>query len=144
MTGSLCGLPHYEHTESLCTEPAGHYIPDRDPHAGPLIINGRECGGISWDEPKDTPMTSDNAPTLNKPGEKFTPEVKGPEPRLTASTINDTQLDQLYDRLNRAEAALTRVRDLTVEYPAGIDTALIEEALDTTRPTATQATDEPT
>jgi hypothetical protein len=49
----LCGLPHYTYTESLCTEPAGHYRCDRDPHAGPLIIDGRECGGIAWDEPKE-------------------------------------------------------------------------------------------
>jgi hypothetical protein len=48
----LCGLPHYTYTESLCIEPAGHYRRDRDPHAGPLIIDGRECGGIAWDEPE--------------------------------------------------------------------------------------------
>lgn len=53
---ALCGHPHHRYTESLCTEPAGHYIPDRDPHAGPLIINGRECGGLAWDEPKETLM----------------------------------------------------------------------------------------
>ncbi|MER6350601.1 hypothetical protein ABT186_01795 [Streptomyces sp. NPDC001634] len=51
MTDRLCGLPHYDHPETLCTEPAGHYKPGWDPHAGPLIIDGRHCGGVAWDEP---------------------------------------------------------------------------------------------
>lgn len=55
MTGPLCGLPHYQHTESLCTQPADHYQRDRDPHAGPLIINGHHCGGLAWDEPEEQP-----------------------------------------------------------------------------------------
>lgn len=55
MTANLCGQPHYRHTESLCTEPAGHYVRERDPHAGPLIIDGRECGGLAWDEPEEQP-----------------------------------------------------------------------------------------
>jgi hypothetical protein len=45
------------------------------------------------------------------------------------------------DRLELAEAALARVQALADEYPAGIDTALIHEALDQTRPAATQATE---
>lgn len=52
--GELCVLPHYDYPESLCTEPAGHYVRDRDPHAAPLIINRRECGGLAWDEPENT------------------------------------------------------------------------------------------
>lgn len=55
MTTALCGLPHYTYTESICTEPAGHYVRDRDPHAGPLIIDGRQCGALAWDEPKEQP-----------------------------------------------------------------------------------------
>ncbi|HLU97778.1 MAG TPA: hypothetical protein VKZ89_13140 [Thermobifida alba] len=57
MTGQLCGASHHRYSETLCTEPAGHYRPERDPHAGPLIIDGRERGGAAWDEPKDTRMT---------------------------------------------------------------------------------------
>ena len=56
MTEPLCGAPHHRYPDTLCTEPAGHYQPDRDPHAGPLIINGREAGAAAWDEPKETPM----------------------------------------------------------------------------------------
>lgn len=55
MTTALCGLPHYRYTESVCTEPAGHYVRERDPHAGPLIINGEQCGGLAWDEPEEQP-----------------------------------------------------------------------------------------
>ncbi|MDX3575948.1 hypothetical protein [Streptomyces sp. FL07-04A] len=55
MTTNLCGLPHYTYTESICTEPAGHYQWREDPHAGPLIIDGRECGGLAWDEPEEQP-----------------------------------------------------------------------------------------
>lgn len=55
MTTALCGLPHYRYSESLCTEPAGHYVRDRDPHAGPLIINGEQRGGLAWDEPEEQP-----------------------------------------------------------------------------------------
>lgn len=49
---AVCGLPHYQYTESTCTEPAGHYRRDVDPHAGPLIIDGQECGAVAWDEPE--------------------------------------------------------------------------------------------
>ncbi|GHI91301.1 hypothetical protein [Streptomyces olivaceus] len=51
--GSSCGAPHHLYPETLCTEPAGHYVRDRHPHGGPLIISGRECGGAAWDEPQD-------------------------------------------------------------------------------------------
>ena len=51
----LCGTPHYDYPETLCTEPAGHYVRDRDPHAGPLIVDGREIGGAAWDEPQHPP-----------------------------------------------------------------------------------------
>lgn len=53
MTRTLCGLPHYDYPETVCTEPSGHYRRERDPHAGPLIIDGRVCGGAAWDEPTD-------------------------------------------------------------------------------------------
>jgi len=52
VTAGLCGQPHYDHTESVCTEPAGHYRRDRDSHAGPLIIDGRQRGVAVWDEPE--------------------------------------------------------------------------------------------
>lgn len=55
MTSPLCGQPHYDYPETLCTQPAGHYRRDRDPHAGPLIIDGRERGGAAWDEPEEQP-----------------------------------------------------------------------------------------
>jgi hypothetical protein len=55
VTGPRCGTPHHHHPETLCTQPAGHYVRDRDPHAGPLIIDGRHIGGAAWDEPKETP-----------------------------------------------------------------------------------------
>jgi hypothetical protein len=78
-------------------------------------------------------MTSDNAPNLNDSREKITPEVKGPEPRPTASTINDTQLDDLYERitnqavagaelcdqLRAVEAAIARVRHLAARIRQG-------------------------
>lgn len=41
--------------------------------------------------------------------------------------------DGIAGRLARAEAALARVQAIADEYPAGIDTALIHEALDQTR-----------
>ncbi len=50
-----CGQPHYDYPETLCTQPAGHYRLHRDPHAGPLIIDGRERGGAAWDEPEEQP-----------------------------------------------------------------------------------------
>jgi hypothetical protein len=48
LTDRLCGLPHYDYPESTCTDTAGH----TGPHAAPLIINGRECGAVAWDEPE--------------------------------------------------------------------------------------------
>jgi hypothetical protein len=50
MTGTPCGLPHHTHTESTCTDRPGH----AGPHAGPLIIDGREIGSVAWDEPAPT------------------------------------------------------------------------------------------
>lgn len=47
-----CGARHHLYPETVCTEPAGHYVRDRDSHAGPLIISGRERGGAAWDEPR--------------------------------------------------------------------------------------------
>ena len=53
MSDNLCGVPHYTYPESTCTEPAGHYRRIYDPHAAPLIINGREVGAVAWDEPEN-------------------------------------------------------------------------------------------
>ena len=85
MTNPLCGTPHYRYPETLCTEPAHHYIPDRDPHAGPLIINSREIGGAAWDEPKEQHMSD----------------------RHTVDSITSDALDQLYAELDRLTAELT-------------------------------------
>lgn len=51
--------------------------------------------------------------------------------------------EQQKQRADRAEAALARVQALADEYPAGIDTALIHEALDqpAPAPAATEATE---
>ena len=49
---AVCGLPHYDYPESTCTQPTGHHRHARTPHGGPLIINGRECGAVAWDEPE--------------------------------------------------------------------------------------------
>lgn len=53
MTAPTCGTPHYDYPESRCTEPPGHYRREWDCHAAPLIINGRECGAVAWDEPEE-------------------------------------------------------------------------------------------
>jgi hypothetical protein len=45
-----CGLPHYDHPESTCAEPADH----TGPHAAVLVIDGRECGAVAWG-PDTTP-----------------------------------------------------------------------------------------
>jgi hypothetical protein len=58
-----CGTPHHDYPDTRCTEPAGHYRPDRDPHAGPLIVDGREVGAAAWDEPKGKHRMSDTAAT---------------------------------------------------------------------------------
>lgn len=50
--------------------------------------------------------------------------------RKTLDDMTSDDLDQLYDQLDR-------VRALAEEYPVGIDTALIHEALDDTQPPAT-------
>ncbi len=62
MTDPLCGARHHHYPDTLCTEPAGHYVRDRDPHAGPLIIDGRERGGAAWDEPEEQPVTDRTTP----------------------------------------------------------------------------------
>jgi hypothetical protein len=79
-----CGAPHHLYPDTLCTEPAGHYRRDRDPHAGPLIVGGRERGGAAWDEPKERRMSD----------------------RHTADTITDDALDALYEQLDARDAAL--------------------------------------
>lgn len=89
MTSPLCGQPHYRYPETLCAEPAGHYVRDRDPHAGPLIIDGRQRGAAAWDEPKDT-----------------MPD------RHTVDSITSDALDALYERLERAEDTLFRAREV--------------------------------
>jgi hypothetical protein len=91
VTGPLCGLPHYQYTESTCTEPAGHYQRDTNPHAGPLTINGRTCGGLAWDEPEQ-PVTD----------------------RHTVNTITSDALDELYrerDEARQHAAAIAAQRD---------------------------------
>lgn len=35
---------------------AAEALRDLDPHAGPLIIGGRQCGAVAWDEPTKDPM----------------------------------------------------------------------------------------
>jgi hypothetical protein len=162
-----CGAPHHLYPDTLCTEPAGHYRRDRDPHAGPLIVGGRERGGAAWDEPKDRRMSD----------------------RHTADTITDDALDALYEQLNEArqwarhgyeigqrhcgwsdhgvapawltegwpphidscehlqqmaefDMALTRVRAVLAD-PAALDwRQRIREALDGPAPAATEATDD--
>ncbi|MFF0166764.1 hypothetical protein [Streptomyces prasinus] len=54
MTGPLCGARHWQHPDTLCTELTGHDRADgSSPHAGLLIIDGREAGVITWNEPKE-------------------------------------------------------------------------------------------
>ncbi|CAL9369571.1 hypothetical protein [Streptomyces sp. enrichment culture] len=84
MTGPLCGAAHHLHPDTLCTQAAGHYRRDRDPHGGPLIIDGRECGGAAWDEPQEQQMTD----------------------RYTVDTITSDQLDALYAEQDRLTAEL--------------------------------------
>jgi len=54
MTGPLCAARHWQHPDTLCLEVADHDRADETPHAGLLIIDGREAGHITWDEPKET------------------------------------------------------------------------------------------
>lgn len=83
-----CGTPHYTYTESRCTEPAGHYQRERDCHAAPLIINGRECGAVAWDEPKEPAMTS-------LPGARLSPrQTQALTHAATGATLN-----QIADRM---------------------------------------------
>lgn len=58
MTGPVCRAPHHQHPETLCTQPPSHYRRDTNPHAGPLIIRGRQCGSAAWDEPNEQPVTA--------------------------------------------------------------------------------------
>lgn len=53
-----CGATHHRYPETACTEPAGHYQPDRDSHAGPLVLGGREAGAAVWDEPAAAAVSS--------------------------------------------------------------------------------------
>jgi hypothetical protein len=43
-TPATCGNRCDTHPETVCTEPPRH----RMPHGGPLIIDGRQCGGAAW------------------------------------------------------------------------------------------------
>jgi hypothetical protein len=64
--------------------------------------------------------------------------------RLTIDQINSAGLDRLYDERDRAETALARIAALADQHPAGIDTALILEALalaEQPRTAATHAAD---
>jgi hypothetical protein len=58
-----------------------------------------------------------------------------------AMPILISDYNRLVAHAARAEAALARIQALADEHPAGIDTALIHEALDQTSPAATQATE---
>jgi len=89
VTEPRCGTPHHRYPDTLCTEPAGHYQPDRDPHAGPLIIDGRQAGAAAWDEPKEQQHMTD---------------------RHTADSITSDALDQLYDQLATAEQACEQLQ----------------------------------
>jgi hypothetical protein len=92
MTGPLCGARHHHYPDTLCTEPAGHYVRDRDSHAGPLIIDGRERGGAAWDEPEEQPVTD----------------------RIPLDAMTSDQLDALYDQRDEARqhaAAIAAQRD---------------------------------
>jgi hypothetical protein len=67
--GTECGARHYQHPDTVCTEPGGHYQRATDPHAGPLILDGRECGRVAWDEPAveaqpAQPQTGEAEPVL--------------------------------------------------------------------------------
>jgi hypothetical protein len=54
MTGPLCGARHRQYPETLCIQLTGHYRADgSSPHAGLLVIDGREAGAAAWDEPKE-------------------------------------------------------------------------------------------
>ncbi|MER5213677.1 hypothetical protein ABT063_24675 [Streptomyces sp. NPDC002838] len=53
-------------------------------------------------------MTSTNTPDLNASREEFTPEVKGPQPRLTVDTITSDQLDELYYELAEMRGSYER------------------------------------
>jgi hypothetical protein len=45
----LCGLPHYDHPQSTCSEPAGHADgPRATCHGAALVIGGEERGGVAW------------------------------------------------------------------------------------------------
>lgn len=116
MTGPTCGTPHYSYPESLCTEPAGHYVRERDPHAAPLIIDGRECGGLAWDEP-----------------EHHMPD------RIPLDHLTSDALDQLYDQLD----ALREAADWTRSNYPGLRSVndRFAAALTAPTPTATEATD---
>jgi hypothetical protein len=61
---AVCGTAHYDHPETVCTEPPRH----RMPHSGPLIIDGRHCGGAAWDEPDPTPEPPMPDPTAHACG----------------------------------------------------------------------------
>jgi hypothetical protein len=56
---AVCGTAHYDHPETVCTEPPRHRLP----HSGPLIIDGLHCGGAAWDDPDTTPEPLISDPT---------------------------------------------------------------------------------
>lgn len=58
-----------------------------------------------------------------------------------AMPILISEYNALVARVARADARLDRIQTLADEHPAGIDTALIHEALDKPGPAATQATE---
>jgi hypothetical protein len=90
-------------------------------------------------------MTSDDLDRLHAELDALRAVARGYCPACgrgdAAPTVTDWEEQK--QRADRAETALARIAALADEYPAGIDTALIHEALDepTPRPVATQATD---
>ncbi|MCM8552265.1 hypothetical protein [Streptomyces sp. STCH 565 A] len=136
MTSPLCGAPHHDHPDTLCTQPADHYRRDRDPHGGPLIIDGRECGGAAWDEPQETPMTEETGPEQCPPGVH---SIFDPCPGDCGKPVDDEpatdgycpacgrgdcaptpdEYEQQRQRAARAEAALVRVHHLAAAIHAG-------------------------
>ena len=41
---TTCGTTHDDYPDTTCTQPPRHH----GPHAGPLVIEGDDCGAIAW------------------------------------------------------------------------------------------------
>lgn len=71
-------------------------------------------------------------------------EARAEIARYAEADSADAAAGSYAGRAEQAEAVIARVQALADEYPAGIDTALIHEALDQPGPAATQTTDRAT